>query len=111
MLHSAIQRAKQAEAQERREAERHNVHIRSVIIDVTMQDEKVTLLNISTKGLLASCEGKFQIGANVSVEIPDLGTLNATIRWAGNSLIGCEFRDAIDESSFFNFLEAQKMAA
>lgn len=111
MLHSAIQRAKQAEARERREAERHNVHIRSVLIDITLQDEPVTVLNISTNGLLASCTGKFMIGASVSIEMPDLGTLNAVIRWAGNGLIGCEFRDAIDEASFFNFLERHNLEA
>jgi hypothetical protein len=108
MLHSAIERAQRAVKTERRDGERHDVHIRSVVIDTTLQDERITIVNISMRGLLASGKGKFQIGATVNFDIPDLGAINATIRWAGNGLLGCEFRDPIDPASFFHFVELQK---
>ncbi len=111
MLHSAIKRARQAETTERRAAERHNVHIRSLIMDVTLQDENITIVNISTQGLLASGEGKFQVGALVSIDIPDLGRTKAEIRWAGNGLLGCAFSDPIDEDSFFHFIGQRRLAA
>jgi hypothetical protein len=108
MLHTAIERARRASKTERRTTERHPVHIRSVMVDATMQDEKITIINISTQGLLASATGKFQIGALVNVDIADLGRINATIRWAGNGLLGCEYRDPIDEAAFFQFIAKQK---
>jgi hypothetical protein len=100
MLHSPIERARRGVAAERRAAERHPVHIRSVMMDVTMSEEAVTVLNISTTGFLAEATGKFQIGSVVTVQLPAIGSKTATIRWCGNGVIGCEFEAYIEEAPF-----------
>jgi hypothetical protein len=104
MLHSAIERARRQNIVEQRKAARHVVHIRSVMIDVELNAEPITILNLSTNGLMASTPGKFQIGAICNIEIPELGQVAAIIRWSGNGVVGCEFSDLIDDESFFSYL-------
>jgi hypothetical protein len=104
MLNSAIARAQKQARLDRRATERKPVHIRSVMVDITMADEQVTITNISTLGVLIEGRGKYQVGARISISLPYLGTTDAVIRWSGKGLIGCEFIEPLDEEDFFDVM-------
>ncbi len=108
MLHSAINRAHRNVVSERRVTDRYPVHIQAIMIDGLQMGEPVTIINISTQGLLAVGKGKFIIGAPVAFDLSEFGRLEAEIRWAGNGLIGCAFRDPIDDLLFTEFRKFQQ---
>jgi hypothetical protein len=108
MLNSAISRAQLFANDDRRTVERHDVSIQCTIQDATLHSARVTITNISKQGLLASVSGKYVVGAYVSLDLPFLGPVDAIIRWAGNGLVGCEFRATIGDNPFFGFLDRIK---
>ncbi len=105
-----VDRHDEASEEDRRAAPRFPVHIRSIILDATLNDHSITIINISTQGLLAQSTNTFEVGALVAIDAPGLGHLNAVIRWSGSGLIGCEFIDPIDPDSFFSFIEKRRTA-
>lgn len=110
MADKLVDRSDEASEADRRAAPRFPVHIRSIILDATLDDQTITIINISTQGLLAQSTHALQIGASVAIDVPGLGHLNAVIRWSGSGLIGCEFVDSIDPDSFFSFIEKRRSA-
>lgn len=105
MLNSAISRAQRVAREDRRSVGRHKVIIPSVMTDATLYGEHVTVTNISKHGLLASGFSKYRVGAEVSLALPDLGQVDAIIRWAGNGLVGCEFLDTFSDDQLFALLD------
>jgi PilZ domain len=109
MLHSMTEYARVTQP-DRRGATRHDVHIRSVMMDVMIEKDVVAVINISTTGLLAEAKAHYRVGDIVTIDVPNLGQINGVVRWHDKTLIGCEFRDPIDTDSFFHFMALQRAA-
>lgn len=62
------------------------------------------IVNISPHGLMARCEGDFDIGARIRVVLPVTGAIVAEIRWALGGRVGCQFEGPIDLASYYDLL-------
>jgi hypothetical protein len=65
----------------------------AVNADTTLDDGsgrvlQARLWNISEGGFMAECEEKLPVGARISIELPDRGTVRAEVRWALGWRIG-----------------------
>ena len=65
----------------------------AVNADTTLDDGsgrvlQARLWNISDGGFMAECEEKLPVGARISIELPDRGTVRAEVRWVLGWRIG-----------------------
>jgi hypothetical protein len=67
-----------------------------VAIDAIVQRDdgsqrRVTLSNLSSEGCRIESDGDFRIGERLQIAIPDMGKLNAQVRWALPGSAGARF--------------------
>jgi hypothetical protein len=55
----------------------------------------VLVVNISAGGLMARSEAPFASGDRLTVQLPAVGSIGATVRWALGGRIGCQFDGVI----------------
>lgn len=60
--------------------------------------EEVILENIGTRGFGIRCFSTPAIGSSIVLEMPDIGSVTAVVRWAFCGRAGGVFRDQIDPS-------------
>jgi hypothetical protein len=56
---------------------------------------EIRIRNLSTRGFMAECEGRVDIGSNVSIDILGIGPVHAQIRWQLGTRMGGMFLDPI----------------
>jgi len=57
----------------------------------------LTLLNVSTTGMLLSSPRPLHVGDEVSVDLPGLGATPAKVMWRDTDEYGCQFVEAIPD--------------
>lgn len=66
------------------------------------------VVNISEDGLMARCEAVLQPGDVISIDLPDIGRMDAQIRWALGGRIGCQFEQRIAPDAYGTMLTAMR---
>lgn len=61
-------------------------------------DIPLTLLNLSTTGMLLSSPRALRVGDRVEVDLPDIGETAAQVMWSDTDEYGCQFLRPIPES-------------
>lgn len=93
-------------AQERREADRDEVHFRARAYGPDGQPLELLIVNMSPHGLMARCEAELSESQRLRLGLPGAGVLTAEIRWALGGRIGCHFATAIDRATYYETLAA-----
>ncbi len=93
-------------AQERREADRDEVHFRARAYGPDAQPLELLIVNMSPHGLMARCEAELSEGQRLRLSLPGAGVLTAEIRWALGGRIGCHFATQIDRATYYETLAA-----
>ncbi|HEX8364569.1 MAG TPA: PilZ domain-containing protein [Allosphingosinicella sp.] len=55
----------------------------------------IQVRDVSTRGFMAECAESVEIGSNVSLDIPGIGSVHAQVRWQIGSRMGGMFLDPI----------------
>src|SRR3954467_12263688 len=53
------------------------------------------VLNISERGFMAACEGRFEVGSRVWLILPGRERANAVVKWTAGAKLGAEFAEPI----------------
>ena len=56
---------------------------------------EVRVRDLSTRGFMAECDERVEIGSAVSLEVPGIGSVQAQVRWQIGSRMGGMFLDPI----------------
>ncbi|ODP37878.1 PilZ domain-containing protein [Sphingomonas turrisvirgatae] len=91
-------------ADERRAAERDEVHYRARAFGPDAQPRTLLVVNISPHGLMARCEATFAAGDRLRIMLPVVGVVVAEIRWCLGGRLGVNFETAIDLASYYELL-------
>lgn len=59
----------------------------------------VTLLNLSTTGVLLRTPEKLRLGERVRLSFPDRHRVTATVVWTGEGLFGCRFETPVSQAT------------
>lgn len=62
-------------------------------------EANVTVHNLSAVGLLLETDLALNAGEVLSIELPDIGPVDAAIVWQSEHLFGCAFTDALSEGA------------
>ena len=65
----------------------------------------VLVVNISAGGLMARSEAPFERGDRLTVQLPVVGPVGGTVRWALGGRIGCQFDGVIQAIRYRALLE------
>lgn len=95
-------------ADERRTADRDEVHYRARAFGPDAKPHTLLVVNLSPHGLMARCDASFAEGDRLRVTLPVVGVVVAEIRWALGGRIGVNFTTGIDLASYYELL-AQMM--
>jgi hypothetical protein len=79
---------------EERSSRRHQLWL-SARVSAAGEAEQVLIHNLSTTGLLFESELDLDLGDQIAVELPEVGTVPAEVVWCGDSFYGCEFASPI----------------
>lgn len=93
-----------ASADDRRAAERDEVHYRARTFGPDNQPVTLLIVNISPHGLMARCEKPFAEGDRIRVTLPAVGAVPAEIRWSLGGRLGASFDTAIDLASYYELI-------
>ncbi len=91
-------------ADERRVADRDEVHYRARAFGPDAQPHMLLVVNISPHGLMARCDAAFAEGDRLRVTLPGVGVVVAEVRWVLGGRIGVNFETAIDLASYYELL-------
>jgi hypothetical protein len=61
------------------------------------------VLNISERGFMAACEGRFEVGSRVWLILPGRERANAVVKWTAGDKIGAEFASPISVEAVKSF--------
>jgi hypothetical protein len=87
-----------------RREDRDEVFYRARAFGPDAKQHAFLIVNISPHGLMARCEGRFEIGDRIRVVLPVVGPQVAEIRWSLGGRVGCQFETAIDLASYYELL-------
>lgn len=62
-------------------------------------DVPVTVHNISATGLLIECEAALSINDRIDIDLPQAGTVSATLVWVSGRMFGCQFDTSISSAA------------
>lgn len=91
-------------ADERRAADRDEVHYRARAFGPDAQPHTLLVVNISPHGLMARCDAAFVEGDRLRIMLPVVGVAVAEVRWALGGRMGVHFEAAIDLASYYELL-------
>jgi len=91
---------------EHRAAVRDDVHYRARAIGPNRQSLTLLIVNISAQGLMARYDGPMPVGATLSVPLPVVGVVLATVRWSLGGRIGCELAAPVALAKYYELLAA-----
>jgi hypothetical protein len=61
------------------------------------------VLNISERGFMAACDGRFDVGSRVWLMLPGRARANAVVKWTAGDKIGAEFAEPISPDHVKSF--------
>ena len=80
-----------ADAELRRKAQRQPISLKAHLAGSSGKGLPVRLLDISTSGLLMSCSHQLDLGAELSLDLPETQDRKLVIQWRSGNLHGCQF--------------------
>ncbi|MFL0355472.1 helix-turn-helix domain-containing protein [Erythrobacter sp. GH1-10] len=83
---------------ERREP-RRALHIETSGVLPSGLEANVTVLNLSTTGLLIETDVPLETGEMLEIDLPEIGPVEAEIMWQSDRLSGCAFADSLPKSA------------
>jgi PilZ domain len=84
--------------------DRDEVHYRARAYGPDARQLTFLVVNISPHGLMARCDGMFEPGDRLRVQLPKVGVVAAEVRWALGGRLGCQFDPAIDLAGYYEML-------
>ena len=93
-------------SEDRRGQSRHSVLFRTVLIDSEIEGEAVEIVNIARLGFLARTSLERDKESLVHLDMPVIGSVDATVVWCGKGLLGGRFVRPIDEAAFSDLLQS-----
>lgn len=89
---------------ERRVADRDEVHYRARAFGPDAQPVTLLVVNISPHGLMARCDAAFAEGDRLRIMLPVVGVAIAEVRWCLGGRMGVNFETAVDLASYYELL-------
>ena len=84
-----------AEASERRHADRLSVDIGARVRPLGEEGSEARIVNISAAGFMAEVSEQYEVGSRVWLILPGRERANAVVRWIAGNKIGAEFAEPI----------------
>jgi len=91
---------------ENRAIPRDEVHYRARALGPDDKMLSLLIVNLSALGLMARADTNYDVGDQLRVTLPVVGTVVAEIRWTLGGRIGCELTRPIDLASYYDLLAA-----
>ena len=88
---------------DRRRFERLPVDVDAKMRELGASGIEAKVLNISERGFMAACDGRFEVGSRVWLILPGRERANAVVKWTAGDKIGAEFADPISVDSVKSF--------
>jgi len=88
---------------------RADVHFATRAFSADSPPVALTIVNISTGGMLIECDETLAqrgVGDSVHVGLPGIGLVDAEIRWIDDHRLGCELEHPIDRDDYGDVLAA-----
>lgn len=83
---------------------RDEVYHRARAMRADGQALPLTIVNISSHGLMARCEAAIEAGERLNAALPVVGTVRAVVRWSLGGRIGCQLDQAIPVTRYYELL-------
>ncbi len=88
---------------DRRRFERLPVDVDAKMRELGASGIEAKVLNISERGFMAACDGRFEVGSRVWLILPGRERANAVVKWTAGDKIGAEFAAPISADSVKSF--------
>ena len=85
---------------------RDEVHYRARAVGPDAKPVSLLIVNMSALGLMARADIDYEVGDQLKVSLPVVGTIVAEIRWSLGGRIGCELDRPIDQANYYALLAA-----
>jgi len=80
---------------DRRRFARLPVELEAKMRELGASGIEAKVLNISERGFMAACDGRFEVGSRVWLMLPGRERANAVVKWTAGDKIGAEFAEPI----------------
>jgi hypothetical protein len=88
---------------DRRRFDRLPVEVDAKMRELGASGIEAKVLNISERGFMATCEGRFEVGSRVWLILPGRERANAVVKWTAGDKIGAEFAAPISLEAVKSF--------
>jgi PilZ domain-containing protein len=88
---------------DRRRFDRLAVDVDAKMRELGASGIEAKVLNISERGFMAACEGRFEVGSRVWLILPGRERANAVVKWTAGDKIGAEFAAPISLEAVKSF--------
>jgi hypothetical protein len=88
---------------DRRQFARLPVDVDAKMRELGASGIEAKVLNISERGFMATCDGRFEVGSRVWLMLPGRDRANAVVKWTAGDKIGAEFAEHISVADVKNF--------
>jgi hypothetical protein len=88
---------------DRRRFARLPVEVEAKMRELGASGIEAKVLNISERGFMAACEGRFEVGSRVWLILPGRERANAVVKWTAGDKIGAEFAAPISVEAVKSF--------
>ncbi|MEO8374969.1 MAG: PilZ domain-containing protein [Sphingomonas bacterium] len=85
---------------------RDEVHYRARALGPDDKMLSLLIVNMSALGLMARADTNYDVGDQLRVTLPVVGTVVAEIRWTLGGRLGCQLTRPIDLASYYDLLAA-----
>ena len=85
---------------------RDEVHYRARALGPDDKMLSLLVVNLSALGLMARADTNYDVGDQLRVTLPVVGTVVAEIRWTLGGRLGCQLTRPIDLASYYDLLAA-----
>ncbi|HWJ71252.1 MAG TPA: PilZ domain-containing protein [Sphingobium sp.] len=91
---------------ETRGAPREQIDIQSQIWGATLSPTPARIVNISPQGCMLRCDAMMAMGDHLSLDLPQLGAMRATVMWSLSGRLGVQFETPIDVDNYLELLDS-----
>jgi hypothetical protein len=95
-----------AKTWDERGEQRDEVLLRARATDSRGLPHVITVVNLSTGGLMARSDAALAPGDTMTVELPLLGRVDVEVRWSLGGRIGCRFARSVPVARYYPMLAA-----
>lgn len=88
--------------------EREEVHFSTRGFASDQSPLTMLVVNVSRFGLMARCEGDFDVGDPIQIQLPVAGLVMAEVRWSLGGRVGVQFDPPIEPAFYLEALPAMQ---